>query len=112
MVGYAPMNGDGKGVVFVACGISFSQGNGKVVEFYEAARDSKVPDISGATQSNGMTVINLLLLDSGNTSPALAHQNPSDNLKLLLKGSKHDGNAYYTNTFLRFKSQRPRNTSP
>jgi len=112
MVGYVPMAGDGKGVVFTACGINFSQGNGKVVEFYQAARDSKVPDISGATQSNGMTVINLLLLDSGNTSPAMAHQNPSDNLKLLLKGSKHDGNAYYTNTFLRFKSQRPRNTSP
>jgi len=110
MIGYHPMKGDGEGVVFASCGLNFSAGNGKVPEFYDAAKSSGVPEIPGATIGTGRTrsIINLLLLDSGNTSPALAHQTPNGNLKLLLKGSKHNGNAYYTNTFLRFKSEQPR----
>lgn len=112
MVGYAPMNEDGKGVVFVACGIDFVQGNGKIDEFYQASRDSGIPDISGATDSNGMTVVNLLLLDSGDTSPGLAHKNASGTHKLILKGTKHDGNKYFINTYLRFKAELPREETP
>lgn len=110
MIGYHPMSQDGKGVVFAACGVSFAKGNGKVPEFYDAAKASGVPEIPGATLGDGRTkpVINLLLLDSGDTSPALAHETPGGNLKLLLKGSKHNGKAYYTNTYLRFKSVQPR----
>jgi len=111
MLCFVPMSESGKGVVFAACGISFTQGNGKVVEFYDAAKQSDVPMIAGATSAESQTPSNLVLLDSGNTSPGLAHKVPSGSLKLVLKGSKHEGNAYYTNTFVRFKSQKPR-TSP
>jgi hypothetical protein len=112
MVGYAPMKGDGKGVIFVAMGIDKTKGKGKVQEFYEAAKASDAPEIAGATPSNNLPVINLLLLDSGMTSCALAYQDPSQTLKLLFKGDKHDGFPYYTNTFLRFKTERPRSNAP
>jgi len=122
MVGYVPMdkngkivvnNEDAKGVVFVACGI---KGNGGVQEFYQAAKDSGVPEVSGATPSAGSPVIHLLFLDSGNTSCGLAHHNPSGNYHLEIPtrvvagitASKHWGCPYYLNTFLRFKSQKPR----
>jgi hypothetical protein len=57
-----PMSQDGKGVVFAACGINFEQGNGKVPQFYEAAKASGIPEIPGATVGPGRTksIINLL----------------------------------------------------
>jgi hypothetical protein len=110
-LGHHPMDEhgeSGKGVVFVAMGKG-SAGNGKVVEFYEAAKTSGVPEIPGATpDSVGKKIIKLLMLDSGNTSCALAHKNPSNNFIKVYEGDKHRGFPYYTNTFLRFKSSKPR----
>jgi hypothetical protein len=108
-VGYAPLADDGKGVVFVAAGKG-SNGNGKVQEFYEAAKASGVPEISGATVSAGLPIINLAMLDSGDTSTALIHKTPGGPHQTVYKGNKHSGFPYYTNTFLRFKTQKPRAT--
>ena len=109
-VGLAPMNehgAGGNGVVFVAMGKGAS-GAGKVQEFYEAAKKSGIPEIPGATPSGGLAVIKLAMLDSGDTSCALAHKDPSGNFKMVYKGNKHSGFPYYTNTFLRFKAEKPR----
>ncbi len=111
-VGYHPMKMhgvEGKGVVFVAMGKSTFD-EGKVTEFYNAVKSSGVPVIPGASvDSAGLEVINLLMLDSGDTSCALAHKKPNGNFKKVFEGSKHRGFPYYTNTFLRFKSSKPRN---
>lgn len=109
-VGLAPMEEhgtDGEGVVFVAMGKG-ADGAGKVQEFYEAAKKSGIPEISGARPSNGLAVIKMAMLDSGDTSCALAHKDPAGNFKMVYKGNKHTGFPYYTNTFLRFKAEKPR----
>jgi hypothetical protein len=106
-VGFAPMHEEGKGAVFVASGKE-TNGKGKVKEFYEAAKSSDVPKIPGASVSGALDVINLAMLDSGNTSCALSHKNPDGNHEMYYKGDKHHGMPYYTNTFLRFKAQKPR----
>lgn len=93
-VGYHPMlkHGiTGKGVVFVAMG---KGGDGAVVQLYNAAK------LSGATPySAGLAIINMVMLDSGDTSCALAHKNPVGQFKKVYEGDKHRGFPYYTNTF-------------
>jgi hypothetical protein len=86
-------------------------GNGRVRDFYEAAKASGVPKIAGATQSGTDEVIQLVMLDSGDTSCALTHVTPEGAHQMVFKGSKHDGIPYYTNTFLRFKALKPRAAS-
>jgi hypothetical protein len=107
-VGLMPLQETGKGIVFVAAGKG-GDGDGKVKDLYEAAKASGVPEISGATASAGLAVIQLVMLDSGDTSTALIHKTPAGSDQTVYKGNKHDGFPYYTNTFLRFKAQKPRN---
>ena len=109
-VGFHPMDEQGesgKGVVFVAMGKG-ANGNGKVPDLYQAAKSSGVPEIPGATKSGTYSIINFLMLDSGDTSCALAHKNPSDDFIKVYEGHKHRGLPYYVNTFLRFKTTKPR----
>ena len=109
-VGFHPMNEQGeagKGVVFVAMGKG-SNGNGKVPDLYQSAKSSGVPEIPGATKSDTYSIINFIMLDSGDTSCALAHKKPSNNFVKVYEGHKHQGMPYYVNTFLRFKSTKPR----
>ena len=88
-----------------------SDGDGRVRDFYEAAKASGVPKIVGATPSGTDEVIQLVMLDSGDTSCALTHVTPAGTHQTVFKGIKHDGMPYYTNTFLRFKAQKPRASS-
>lgn len=109
LVGTAPVGKTGKNIVFVAMGKNGNVGKGKTLELYNAAVGSGVPQISGATTPSGtLPPISMVFLDSGVTSCALAHKNPSGTLSLLYKGTKHNGLPYYTNTFLRFQSTKPR----
>lgn len=109
LVGTAPIGSTSKMMVFVIMGKNGSIGKGKTVELYNSAVSSGVPQISGATTPSGSSPpITMVFLDSGVTSCALAYKKPNGNLDLLYKGSKHDGSPYYTNTFLQFKSSKPR----
>lgn len=109
LVGTAPIGSSSKKMVFVIMGKNGSVGKGKTVELYNSAVSSGVPQISGATTPSGSSPpITMVFLDSGVTSCALAYKKPSGTLDLLYKGSKHNGSPYYTNTFLQFKSSKPR----
>jgi hypothetical protein len=100
MIGYGKLVEAGKGVVFTATGKSLND-RGKGPEFKAAAEVSGVPPSPGGR-------IQLFFLDSGETSPALAHSNPSGDLKLVWKGRKHIGNSYYVNTYVGFIAKKPR----
>jgi hypothetical protein len=109
LVGTAPIGSTNKKMVFVIMGRDGNVGKGKTVELYNSAVSSGVPQISGATTPSGSSPpITMVFLDSGVTSCALAYKKPSGTLDLLYKGSKHNGSPYYTNTFLQFKSSKPR----
>ena len=77
-------------------------------DLYQAMKSSGVPEIPGATMSGTYSIINFLMLDSGDTSTALAHKKPSDDFVTVYEGYKHRGIPYYVNTFLRFKATKPR----
>lgn len=63
MVGLCPVGEDGEGVIFTASGKG-DDDKGKVVEFYNAAKDSGVPEIAGATTPSGaLAPIQLIILD-------------------------------------------------
>lgn len=100
MIGYGKLVEVGKGVVFTATGKSLAD-RGKGPEFKAAAEASGVPLSPGGR-------IQLFFLDFGETSPALAHSNPSGDLKLVWKGEKHIGNSYYVNTYVGFIARKPR----
>jgi hypothetical protein len=100
MIGYGKLVEVGKGVVFTATGKSLAD-RGKGPEFKAAAEASGVPPSPGGR-------IQLFFLDFGETSPALAHSNPSGDLKLVWKGEKHIGNSYYVNTYVGFIARKPR----
>jgi hypothetical protein len=111
MVGYAPVLEDGKGVVFTASQPPMGGGNsgfpsgGRAPEFAADANRSGVPAMPGA----GAGRYKLLILDSGRTSVALAQVKPNNVLGVQFKGTKHSvGYPYYVNTYLGFKSTRPR----
>lgn len=109
LVGYASLNSfassdsNGKGCVFTA---TVTQGYGHLGDFAGDARGSGVDDLPGG----GTLDLCLLILDSGDTSVALMHKTPADDLKLTKKGyySKHDGLPYFVNTYLGFTAQKPR----
>lgn len=115
-VGFAPLDKVGNGIVFVAMGkatfgnlaVTLDSGNGHVQQFYNAAKASGIPEISGATPSNGLAAINLAMLDSGDTSCALIHKTPLNTNQTVFRGLKHTGLPYYTNTFLMFQARKPR----
>ena len=90
----------GKGVVFTATGKSLAD-NGKGPELKAAAEQSGVPPSPGGR-------IQLFFCDFGETSPALAHSNPDGSLRLIWKGDKHIGEAYYVNTYIGFITPNPR----
>jgi hypothetical protein len=109
VVGTAPIGSTDKKMVFVVMGKNGTVGKGKTVELYNSAVSSGVPQIPGATTPTGSSApITMTFLDSGVTSCALAYKKQNGNLSLLYKGSKHNGSPYYTNTFLQFKSSKPR----
>jgi hypothetical protein len=101
-VGYAPLDGQGKGCVFTATQIS---GGGRGELLAEDAKKSGVPALPGGSKS---TDLSLLILDSGDTSVVLAHIDPGETLKVVDKGAKQNGVPYFVNTFLGFYSEPPR----
>lgn len=110
IVGYAPVLEGGKGIVFTASQPPLGGGNtgfpsgGRAPELAADAHRSGVPAMPGAPTGR----YKLLILDSGRTSVALAHVNPSGTLRVQFSGAKHSGSPYYVNTYLGFKSTRPR----
>jgi hypothetical protein len=113
LVGYAPGIEGGKGVVFTAVQPPLGGGNpgfpsgGRAPEFAADAARSGVSVMPGT----GAGRYQLLILDSGRTSVALAHINPAKSLTVQFSGTKHSvGFPYYVNTYLGFKSRRPRTT--
>jgi len=102
MVGYVPLESDGKGCVFTATQIS---GGGRGGDFAADAKESGVPNLTGGSKPSDLM---LGILDSGDSSVALAHINPAGALKVVDKGSKQNGVAYFVNTYLGFYSQPPR----
>ena len=103
LIGYAPMHESQKGVIFTAT--NFPGKGGKAKEFSEDAKKSGVPLLPGGDSDD----LKLLHLD-GSTSVGLCLRNPSQGLKTVLKGSKHDGGtvSYYINTYLLFECEPPR----
>jgi hypothetical protein len=111
MVGYAPGLQGGKGVVFTASQPPMGGGDtgfpsgGRAPEFAADANRSGVPAMPQA----GAGRYKLLILDSGRTSVALAHVKPDNVLGVQFSGLKHSiGLPYFVNTYLGFKSTRPR----
>ena len=101
-VGYAPLDNTGKGCVFTASQIS---GGGHGVSFADDAKKSGVPNLPGGSKPSDLS---LLILDSGDTSVAVAHANPAGTLKVIHKGAKQNGVPYFVNTYLGFYSEPPR----
>jgi len=101
MVGYGPGIEQGKGIVFTA---THTSGDGRAPEFAADAKDSGVRNLSGS----GPDRLELLILD-GSTSVGLVYENPSGNQQSVVSGAKHGGGFYYyINTYLLFKSTKPR----
>lgn len=108
-VGYWPRadNGAAKGCIFTA---THTSGNTNVSDLVDDARASDVPAFEG-------TRLKMFMLDSGDAAVTLAHLNPDGNLKLAdfqqanyirLQASYQAGVPYFTNTYLAFKTSKPR----
>jgi hypothetical protein len=100
-VGYASLGADGKGCIFTA---TVTHGYGRLGDFAADARYSGVDTLPGG----GTFDLCLLVLDSGDTSVGLMHGNPAGAMKLIDKGTKHDGIPYFVKTYLGFTAQKPR----
>ena len=109
-VGYWPhqVGGEDRGCVFTATHIA---GNQDVEKFVAAAKISKVPSFE-------TTRLKLFMLDSGDAAVALAHLSPNGSLKLAdfqqanilrMQASYQAGVPYFPNTYMAFKTTKPRN---
>lgn len=108
-VGYWPRddNGTAKGCIFTA---THTSGNTNVSDIVEDAGTSEVPAFEGRR-------LKMFMLDSGDAAVALAHSDPDGNLKLAdfqeanilrRQASYQAGVPYFTNTYLAFKTSKPR----
>lgn len=108
-VGYWPRtdNGAAKGCIFTA---THTSGNTNVTDLVNDARTSEVPAFEG-------TRLKMFMLDSGDAAVTLAHSNPDGQLKLVdfqeanilrMQASYQAGVPYFTNTYLAFKTSKPR----
>jgi hypothetical protein len=108
-VGYWPRNDNGtaKGCIFTA---THTSGNTNVTNLVDDARNSEVPAFEG-------TRLKMFMLDSGDAAVTLAHSNPDGDLKiadfqqaniLRMQASYQAGVPYFTNTYLAFKTLKPR----
>jgi len=103
VIGHAASHEQGKGVVFTAT--NFPGKGGKASEFSADARKSGVALLPGGDADD----FTLLHLD-GSSSVGLCLRNPSDGLKTVLAGGKHNPGlfSYYINTYLLFECTTPR----
>jgi len=101
-VGRAPVLEEGKGVVFTANHMS---GGGMGQRFADDAKESGVPTLPGASVPSDLQ---LFILDSGQGSVALAHIDPSGDIKIVRKGRKQNGVPFFVNTYLGFYATPPR----
>jgi len=81
-----------------------------VTNLVDDARTSEVPAFEG-------TRLKMFMLDSGDAAVTLAHSNPDGDLKiadfqqaniLRMQASYQAGVPYFTNTYLAFKTSKPR----
>ncbi len=101
-IGRAFVTDPGKGVVFTAT--TYVGNPGKAISLAADAHRSGVQPLSGGAAGTW----ELLFLD-GSSSVGLVLASPNGDQQIVIKGSKHDGNFYYINTYLLFECKRPRN---
>jgi hypothetical protein len=102
VVGRGKVHETGKGIIFTAT--NYDGKGGAASPFAADAANSGVQPLSGGNAGN----LELLFLD-GSSSVGLVLTNPDGDQQTVIKGSKHNGNFYYINTYLLFECDKPRN---
>ncbi len=74
-----------------------------VGELLQRFKNSGVPDLPG---EEGHI---MMVADDGGSSTAIAHRIEGGAVSVKFAGDKHDGSSYWINTYLGFKSEKPRN---